>query len=57
MSATQKQPSHQPDGLMCMACVRALDNCAALDFAAMKVIGKWGEVRIVKCAGFTKHDA
>lgn len=47
---------YQPKGGMCACCVKRLDDCSELDFAAMPVIERNGTVVIVKCTEYVRSN-
>ena len=55
MQYRHKMKMHRPKGSMCIQCIRKSDNCSALDFKHMPVIGKDRDgTVIVRCTEYDK---
>lgn len=57
MQYAHKQKSHRPRGTMCQQCTHAAEDCSALDFQRMQVVGKDRDgMVVVKCSGYEKAE-
>lgn len=53
MTSQEQTITHRPSGSMCAVCRHSGQNCAHLNFAAMRVIRRDPDgVRVVKCGEF-----